>query len=66
MSLGEAIREALRLQDPTKADKIADFMRFNLGWNYEQSMNAVKNVAHGDKQKAGEIWETLLYESSRV
>jgi hypothetical protein len=59
MKLGEAIKKAVQERDAAAVGGIADFLRFKLGMNYEQSFQFVHKLI----AIARDEWEVLLYES---
>jgi len=59
VTLKQAIQEAIRERDPSKAIGVADFCRFRLGKNYAQTYQLVRGVC---PDVTAPDWETLLYE----
>lgn len=60
VTVGDAIRSAVEERNAAKAAKIADFLRFNRGLNYNQT---VRIVNHAVGRDASGEWEALMYEA---
>ena len=65
MTLSEAICRAVWCENVRLAGRVAEYMRFRLGWNYEQTAQTVVNACR-DRGVCGESdararWEGLLY-----
>jgi len=63
MKLAEAIRQAVQDENPVLASKLADYMRFRLGWNYGQTAAFVAKACAEmfDDRTARTRWEGLMY-----
>ena len=60
MKLHDAIAKAIDERDATAAGAVADFLRFRVGLNYDQTFEAVQKVRpHVTLAK----WDGLLYEA---
>ena len=63
MTLGDAIRDALKTKDAAKAGSISDRLRFQYGLNYNQSFDVVKRAKPGTELAE---WDALLYEADTI
>ena len=58
MKLPEAIREAVKTDNPVMACRIADILRFKCHMNYDQIYSFAAKHANVTKAQ----WESLMYE----
>jgi hypothetical protein len=55
--LGEAIKQAVTTRDPELAGKVAGFLMYHVGLNYDQTYQLVNSVTPVDVG----LWGELLY-----
>ena len=60
MTLREAIEKAIRNQDAAAAGGVADFCRFRMGLDYQETAALVQRVCPEANPAS---WEALLYEA---
>jgi len=69
MKLGDAIRDTLRTHNAQRAGKIAEFLRFKQGLDYNDSAAFVTDCAakmDDPPEHPAELWEELLYEADTL
>ncbi len=62
MTLGDAIRDAIKTQDAARAGRISDRLR-RMGLNYKQQFEVVKRAAPDTELPD---WDALLYEADEA
>jgi hypothetical protein len=62
MTLRQALRQALQIENAPAVGHLADLMRFKLGLNYQESFAAAQRACPGLTLAQ---WDGLLYEADR-